>query len=218
MTDKAELAATIKIYKIVGIIFAVLIIFGITYSIVTREKAPEPKPIPEITPEPTPEKTPTPENVTTPEPTITSMPEINMTNQTNITQNITINATPIPTATPAPQTINYTWNGITVEFPDTMKRISVGVKSHHYITMTEPDGTLLTNGEQFELKFIQTSAGHQTELIPSYESSKWLISLLISNKGISTITVTITCSDKNGHCQRLYGQGSIEKTTIIEVV
>ncbi len=218
MTDKAELAATIKIYKIVGIIFAILIIFGITYSIMTREKAPEPKPTPEIKPEPIPEVTPVPENVTTPEPIITPIP-VNVTNQTNITQNITISATPEPTPTPAPQTFNYTWEGISVQFPDTLKRVNSGSTTHHYITITEADGTPVTNGEQFELKFIvDQQYGVDSELVPSFEAGKWLITLRLTNPGNILIKAQISCEEQKGHCQRLYPAGSTERTTTTEVV
>jgi hypothetical protein len=230
MSEKQELEAAIKIYKITAIIFALLIIMGITYMIVTREKAPEPKPTPtpevtpEPTPEPTPEATPAPENATTPEPTITPTPtpEANITNQT-------INATPEPTptanvtnqtiTTPTPQAFSYTWDGINIEFPDTLKRVAVGQTSHHYIAITEADGTPLTNGEQFALKFILDYLySADTELIPSFEAGKWLITLRPAGIGNVTLKVTIACEDQKGHCQRLYPEGSTEKTTNIEIV
>ena len=207
-----------RIYKIAGPVIIIILLIGVLYAVFKPEApapipppAPEPIPTPEATPEPTPETTPTPE----PTPAINITPA-NIT--ANITQNIT-NASVISTPTPTPQITNYTWEGIVINFPDSMKRISTSQKSHHYIEILESDGTPVTNGEQFELDFnINDVLGRETEAIATFENNKWLVSLLITNKGNYTFTVILDCEAQKGHCQRLYPPGNIQKSTTIEVV
>jgi hypothetical protein len=219
-----EIKDAMKIYKIAGPIIIIILLIGIFYAVLQKEPAPQPvqQPIiqppaseqpPAALPEPTPAAVPintTPANVTTTQPVITQ----NTTNATSV-PNITI----VPTPIPAPQVANLTWETITVTFPDTMKRIGAAIRSHQYIEILEGDGTPITNGEQFDLSFIiEGPQGKDAEVIPSFESNKWLITILLTNRGIYTLTVDIKCADKTGHCRRLYPEGSIQKSTSVEIV
>jgi hypothetical protein len=216
-----EIQDAMKIYKIAGPIIIIILLIGVLYA-VFKPEAPAPAPIappapiPEATPEPLPEQTPTPEPSPEATPETSPTPEINATPE-NITQEITINASATPT--PTPQVVNYTWEGITVNFPDSMKRITTSQKSHHYIEILESDNTPITNGEQFELDFtVEDNLGKDTELIATFEANKWLVSLLLTNKGNYTFTIKISCEEQKGHCQRLYPPGNTQKTTTVEVV
>lgn len=217
---KDELKQTLPLYKIAGGVILFLLILGIIVAVITERKAPAPQPVvAKITP------LPEQENVTVnlTDTNLTITPATNVTNATiNVTQNLT-NLTPnIPnlTVTPPPAVYNYTWDGITVTFPNSMKRITHTVTTHHYIDVKEADGTPVTNGEQFVLSFnFKDNYGRNTELKPTFESSKWLISTLIPNPGNYTLIVTIKCADKKGHCQRLYDEtGSAQKTMAFEVI
>lgn len=216
-----EINDAMKIYKIAGPIIIIILLIGILYAVLQKEPAPQPvqqpiiqppaQPVAQL-PEPTPVTAPiniTPINVTTTQP-ITTLNASNITNAT-----ITIEPTPIP----APRVANLTWDTITVAFPDTMKRISAATRSHQYIEILEGDGTPITNGEQFDLSFIiEDAQGKDAGVIPSFESNKWLITILLTNRGTYTLTVDIKCADKTGHCRRLYPAGSIQKSTTFEIV
>jgi hypothetical protein len=192
-----EIKDALKIYKIAGPIIIIILLIGVMYAVFkpAPEPIPQPMPIPAATPEPTPETTPEPANITPTNITTNMTQNITQPNiTTNVTQNITLNVSATATPTPTPQVINYAWEGIVVNFP-------------------------VTNGEQFELDFFITdSQGKDTEVVATFESNKWLISLLITNKGNYTFTVALDCEAQKGHCQRLYPQGSTQKSTIVEVV
>ncbi len=225
---KDELKESLPIYKIAGIVIGVLILVGIIFALITEYRGPKPeaKAVPQPAAEPTPVQNITAPNLTQ---NFTENVTVNLTNATftnetiNITPNAT-NATNVTIATPTPQpaliTTNYTWDTITMAFPDSLKRITHTVVTHHYIDIKEADGTPLTNGEQFALLFnFKDNYGRNTELKPSFENSKWLISTLVPNPGNYTLIVTIECADKKGHCQRLYDEaGSTTKTFDFEVI
>lgn len=219
---KDELKESLPIYKIAGIVIGVLILVGIIFALITEYKG-SPKPEVKAIPQPAAEPTPI-QNITVPiaaqnitENVTVSNATANLTAQ-NATQNVTIAATPTPR--PTLITFNYTWDAITMNFPNSLKRISHTVTTHHYIEILEADGTPITNGEQFALLFnFKDNYGRTTELKPSYESSKWLISTLIPNPGNYTLIVTVECADKQGHCQRLYDEaGSTAKSFDFEVI
>jgi cytoskeletal protein RodZ len=222
---KDELKQSLPIYKIAGIFIGILIMFGVIFAIVSEKGEPKLKPaVQEITPtaEPTPVNM-TPINLSQ---NLTENITINLTNATNITINITPNATNVTnitqTTAPTPQpalAVNLTWERITVDFPSSLKRITHTSTSHHYVDIKEADGTPITNGEQFELLFnFKDNFGRNTELKSTFENSKWLISTLIPNPGNYTLILTIECADKQGHCQRRYPPGIVQKTMDFEVI
>lgn len=216
--DEEELQDSIKIYKIVGIVIAILFLIGIIYAVMSREKAPQPS-IPEPTlmpsPQPTPVATPTPmpivqENITAIG-NITTIPEPQNISVTNETLNQTQNQTTVT---------NYSWDTLTINFPDTLQKIPSGLNSYHYIEILEADGTPITNEEDFIVSVIVDSGyGRKTEPIATFENKKWLIALLLANKGSYTLTLTVSCENKfSGHCLRLYTDDSVQKTATLEVV
>ena len=224
-----DIKDAMRIYKIAGPVIIIILLIGVLYAIFRPQPVmpsipqptPEQKIMVEATPEPTQTSTPTPETNITP----TAQP--NITQPANITQtNVTQTATPAPqnftmnvSATATPQIIKYTWEGITANFSDTLKRITTTEKTHHYIEILEIDGTPITNGEQFELRFtFEDSQGRETELVATFESNKWLVSIMPTNKGNGTVIVDIDCEAQKGHCQRLYPPGSAKRTTTVEVV
>lgn len=223
MAKQQEITDVMKIYKIVGIIAVILLIIGIIYAF-TRS-AEEPK-IPEKIEQEIIENITIEQNATIEDIKIENITiEQNITteqNTTNVTveQNTTTeqNAT-IPTENKTTSgVIKYTWETVKIEFPDTLKRLSAGATTHHYITITEADGTPITNGEQFNLQFwLDQAYGSDSEVVSSFEGGKWLITLRLSNKGTYGIIVKITCEDQ-GYCYRFYPKGNIEKTQIFEVV
>jgi len=147
-----------------------------------------------------------------------SLTNTTLNNATNTTPNMTVNLTNQANITTA-QVVNLTWDGITINFPDTIKRVNSAIKSHHYIEILEKDATPLTNGEQFDMAFIiGDKLGRETEVIPNFENNKWLITLLITNEDNYTLTVSITCEEGKGHCQRFYPPGGVNKSTEVEVV
>jgi hypothetical protein len=222
-----ELKKSLPIYKIAGIFIGILIMFGIIFAIVSERGEPKAKPAAQEiqkTPEPTPVNI-TPVNLSQ---NFTENVTINLTNASfkNETINLTPNASNASnfTATPAPTpqpslAVNLTWEGVTVTFPDSLKRITHTSTSHHYVDIKEADGTPITNGEQFELLFnFKDNFGRNTELKSTFENSKWLISTLIPNPGNYTLILTIECADKQGHCLRRYPPGSVQKTMDFEVI
>ncbi len=217
---KDELKATLPLYKIAGGIILFLLILGIIVALVTEKKAPAPQPIAaKITPPPVQENI----TVNLTDTNLTIMPVTNVTNATiNVAQNLTNVTSDMPnlTVTPPPAVYNYTWEAITITFPNTLKRITHTVTTHHYIDIKEADGTPVTNGEQFALLInFKDNFGRNTELKPSFENSKWLISTLIPNPGNYTLIVTLKCAEKKGHCQRLYDEtGSTAKSFDFEVI
>src|SRR5574341_1156711 len=217
---KEELKATLPLYKIAGGVILFLIILGIIVALITERKAPPPQPVvAQITPPPVQENITVNLTETHPNLTITNMTNATITqNVTNLTINAT-NVTPVPTMAPTlPVAYNYTWDGITVTFPSSMKRISHTITSHHYINLREIDNTPISNDEQFKLLFkIDDHKGRESEVIPTYEKEQWLISLLLPNPGNYTLIVDISCEDKKGHCQRFYPEGNIQKSTEFEV-
>ncbi len=223
-TDQ-EVKDALKIYKIAGPVIIIILLIGVLYAVLHKPAQPMPQPVIQPPVEKTPEPAIIPQNIT-PELNLTNVTITqNVTNQTqNVTQNITSNETQInitvtATPTPTPQIISYTWEGITINFPESMKRIQSNQKSHNYIEILEVDGTPVTNGEQFDLDFFITdSQGKDTEVVATFESNKWLISLLLTNKSNYTITVKLDCEAQKGHCQRLYPPGNTQNTTIVEVV
>lgn len=220
---KDELKQAMPIYKIAGIVIGVLLMFGIIFAIVSERGDSKPKPSAQEIPKPE----PTPVNMTTINlsQNLTENVTVNLTNAsfTNETINLT-NATNISnfTATPTPQAslaVNLTWEGVTVTFPDSLKRITHTATTHHYVDIKEADGTPITNGEQFELMFnFKDNFGRNTELKPTFENNKWLISTLIPNPANYTLILTIECADKQGHCLRRYPPGSVQKTMDFEVI
>ncbi len=217
MKGDEEFKSTLRIYKIGGIIIAALFLFGIIYAVVTREKAPE-QPIIPVVPAAQPTSVP-------PEPTAEIIIQ-NITNQTlqNIS-NATANASAqenitVPTAKPVgPAVLNVSWATVNITFPATLKRESSLYTAYEYIEIMEADGTPITNGEQFDISFIlDDHKGHKGELVANYEKQKWLISLMLPNKGSYTLTVKIVCKDQQGYCLRLYGKGSAQKSIDFDVV
>lgn len=214
---KDELKQAMPIYKIAGIVIGVLLMFGVIFAIVSERGEPKPKPVAQEIPKPE----PTPIlNITQ---NVTENVTLNISNATiNITQNLTnvSNVTIIPVPIPQPSlAVNLTWEGVTVTFPDSLKRITHTAISHHYVDVKEADGTPMTNGEQFKLLFnFKDNYGRNTELMPTFENSKWLISTLIPNPGNYTLILNIECADKQGHCLRRYPPGSVQKTMDFEVI
>jgi len=221
---KAELKESLPIYKITGIVIGVLLLIGIIFALITEFRphkqqpiAPKVEPtIPTLMPTAAPNQTQNlTENVTT---NISSpaVPTMTINTTANIT-NVTAITTPAPEATKAP--VNYNWSTILINFPEKLKKIPSNLTSYHYIEILEGDGTPVTNGEQFDIKFIlDDHHGRTTEIKENYESSKWLFQLLLPNPGIYTLKVIVSCEDKKGHCKRFYPPGSAEKTLDFEVV
>lgn len=224
-----ELKTTFRIYKIAGVIIVLLLLIGVLYAIVKS-----------MTEKPTEAKPPAPSIV----PTLAPVPEQNITRNvtqnitanksiSNVTaaQNITVNATPKENKTnvtaaqllnltvPTPAPVNYSWNAVKIAFPDTLKKIPSGKNSNQYIEVTEADGTPVANDEQFDISVaLDDHHGKSTEIISTYENSKWLVTLLIANDGNYTLSLTVTCAPKKGHCKRFYGDGNAAKSTDFEVV
>ncbi len=218
-----EIKDTLRIYKIAGPVIIIILLIGILYA--TLHKAPQPHPTPQPAVIPTPPHIPEKAQL---EVKPTPIP-LNITRQTtlNASQNATLNIstenaanqTNATAPTPAPKSIKLAWEGITITFPDSLKKIPIGGRTHYYIEILEADGTPVTNGEQFDLSFILNDHhGRDAEIKPSFENNKWLIDIIVASYGSYTLTVTITCADKNGYCKRLYSDGSTQKSTELEVV
>lgn len=217
---KDELKQSLPLYKIAGIVIAGLLILGIIVALITELKAPAPKPVP--VPEPTPVQNITAPNLTQ---NITENLTVNISNITNTTisnitqnaNNMTVNITPTPQPTQAP--VNLNWSTIVINFPGKLKKIPSNATTHHYIEILEGDGTPVTNGEQFDMAFdIDDHYGRRTQVLPTFEANKWLISLLLPNTGNYTLILTLTCAEKKGHCHRFYSTGSVQKEFEFEVV
>jgi hypothetical protein len=222
---KEELKEVLPIYKIAGIVIGVLLLVGIIFALITEfrphKTAPaapkvEPTPVSNMT-EPNSTQNFT-ENVTT---NITNATVQNITQHiTNATQNVS-NVTIIATPTPQPTLAlaNYSWSTIIINFPDKLKKVPSNSTSFHYIEILEGDGTPITNGEQFNIKFtLDDHYGRTSEIKQNYENGKWLFQLRLPNPGTYTLGVTVACADKNGHCKRFYTAGGTEKTLDVEVI
>lgn len=223
-----ELDASLKMYKIAGVIIVLLLLIGVLYVVLKKEK-PDEKP-----------QTPVPTVAPTAEPTIAPTQNISQSIAENRTvnktaDNLSTNATSttaeqnttrvtaaqlLNLTVPTPTQVNYSWNGIKIAFPDTLKKIPSSKNSNQYIEILESDGTPVSNEEQFDVSFTYDNHyGKKTEVTPTYEKNKWLITLLISNKGSYTLIVTVKCEDKiGGHCRRFYGAGSAQGTSDFEVI
>jgi len=220
---KEELNTTLRLYKVAGIVIAVLLLIGVFYAINTGFKAPKEKPPVQEIKEPVQNITAPVQNIT--EQNITQNVTQNVTIEQNATKNITQNATPINVTNqtiPAPENktvVKYTWETVTVNFPSTLKKLPPGATTHHYIEIIEADGTPATNGEQFYVVFLlDDHYGRTSEVIAGFENNKWLVTLILPNKGPYTLITSVKCADKNGHCKRLYPEGGIEKSTDFEVI
>jgi len=214
---KEELNTTLRLYKVAGIVIAVLLLIGVFYAINTGFKAPKEKPPVQEVKEPV-------QNITAPVQKIT---EQNITQNATIEQNVTQNITQPPInvtnqTIPVPENktvVKYTWETMTVNFPSTLKKIPSNATTYHYIEILESDGTPATNGEQFKFAFeLDDHYGRRTQLLANFEKSKWLVSTLLPNPGNYTFIVTVACEAKTGHCKRLYPEGGIEKSIDFEVI
>lgn len=221
------------IYKYVGIAVAILLIIGILYASMTGEEPETPAPMEEITSmddEPAePVAEPEPENVTekpaeniTAEPETSTTPE-NMTEPENATTPEPTNETQANQTAPASQTETgareYKWEDITIAFPDNLTTVPRAKNSYHYFNITEADGSPVANDEQFKITFTITSPqGQPSTVLTNYEKEQWLIRLTPSSAGTYQLSITVTCKDQQGYCQRLYGEGSQEASQLFDVV
>lgn len=215
----AELEASKKLYKIAGIAIVVLILIGILFVLLTKEKQPEQMAAPKA-PETVQETIQVPEEPeVTQEPETTQAPEVTQAPEKITVQNMTnVSITATPTvAAPAAKGLNLSWDNLQINFPDTLKKILAGKNSYHHIEIIEGDGTPATNGEQFDISVTADDPfAEKVDVIPTYEYNKWLILLLLPNKGNYTLTVTVKC-ERTGHCQKFY-TGSVQKSMDFEVV
>jgi len=212
----AELEASKKLYKIAGIAIVVLILIGILFVLLTKEKQPEQMAAPKA-----PEAMQAPviqEPEVTQAPEITQIPEVTAPVENITVQNVTnasIEAT--PTVAPNASAKKLSWDNLQINFPDTLKKVLAGKNSYHHIEIIEGDGTPATNGEQFDISVTTIDPFRKAvDVIPTYEYNKWLILLLLPNKGNYTLTVEIKC-ERTGHCQKFY-TGSVQKSSDFEVV
>jgi len=231
------------LYKIAGAAIFAIIIIGLIYAVVTSEKK-EPAPMEEITT--LDDAEPVLEEIEEPlvEPSVNETSvnaSINQTiNETNLTvsaDNATINVTnatasnetsanktaPANTTqhqTSPKQTVpDYSWDAITIEMPTTLTTVDRNKNSYHYFTIKEGDGTVVANDEQFKVDVtLFDPGGRPVSAVPTYENKQWLIRLLLTNPGTYQLTLTVSCADKQGHCRRLYGEGSTDASTTFQVV
>jgi hypothetical protein len=220
---KEELKESLPIYKIAGIIIGVLLLIGVIFALITEFRPHTAPVVSKVVPTSIP--TPVP-NITAPTQNVNENVTPNISNvivanttinaAANIT-NVTVITTPAPQSTMAP--VNYSWGTIIINFPDKLKKIASNTTSYHYMEILEDDGTPVTNGEQFDIKFtLDDHLGRKTEIRENYENGKWLFQLLLPNPGKYTFTVIVSCEDKKGHCKRFYPAGRTEKTLDFEVV
>lgn len=125
-------------------------------------------------------------------------------NQTNQTVTLEVTNT-AQNKTNTSQVVKYTFDQLSVIFPDTLNYIQNGKSSYHYINITEKDGTPILNSEGFDVDVIvKIGNGQPASIIPQYEKGGWLISLQLTPAGTHQMTVNVGCKKGVNYCSRIY--------------